>query len=184
MIRGATGSGKTTLAHGLAEVLHLPVIEMDAIRHTNGWDSVPWNEFRAKIAELLSLNREGWICEGNYSLVSDLLLAEAESIIWLHIPWRVSFWRLFKRTVRRAWTREPLYHENGPTESWRLTFTSRRSILWWSIGHHQEHVRNTRRLLQTGLPPQVTACVLKSEQDVRAFLEAVREGTASHSRAS
>ena len=176
VIHGATGSGKTTLSTRLGEILGVPVIELDAIRHASGWDSVGWDEMRAILAERLDAAPDGWVCEGNYGPVRDIYTATADTVVWLHLPWRVSFWRLFWRTVSRAWSKEPLYHECGPTESWRLTFTSRKSILWWSISNHRNHIRSTRQRL-ADFPGRARVFVLDSTREVDDFVKAVASGT-------
>jgi adenylate kinase family enzyme len=172
VIHGATGSGKTTLSGHLGELLGVPVIQLDAIRHHRGWDSVAWDEMRALLTERLDASTDGWVCDGNYSQVRDIYISRADSLVWLHLPWRVSFWRLLWRTINRAWSKEPLYHQDGPRESWRLTFTSRKSILWWSISNHRNHVRNTRQRLADFADPS-RVFVLHSRREVDAFLYAV-----------
>src|ERR1051325_2763837 len=134
---GATGAGKTTLARRIAAAKGLVAIEMDGIRHERGWDSTPWEEFADRVVAALDAASVGWVCEGNYSRIAPIPLARADTIIWLHLPWRVSFWRLLGRTISRAWTKELLYNSDGPRESWRLSFLSPNSILWWSIHHHR-----------------------------------------------
>jgi hypothetical protein len=90
-------------------------------------------------------------------------------LIWLNLPWRVSFRRLLKRTVARAWRKQPAYEPNGPCESWRMTFLTRRSILWWSISHHRAHVRLTRERI-AALPPHVRVYEVGSAREVEALL--------------
>src|SRR5438132_1453996 len=92
VIYGATGSGKTTLARKLSGLLDLPVIELDAIRHERGWDSTPWEEFLERVEAAMSRHVDGWVCEGNYSRIAEAILSKADTIVWLHLPWRVSFW--------------------------------------------------------------------------------------------
>ncbi len=98
----------------------------------------------------------------------DVYLSRADTMIWLNLPWRVSFWRLFQRTVARAWDQKPLYNTDGPTESWRLSFFDRRSILWWSIKTHRP-VKRSRRERIAALPPHVRVHELRSAGEVAAF---------------
>src|SRR4051812_47301605 len=140
VVYGATGSGKTTLSRRLGSILGLPVIELDAIRHDGDWDATDWDEMRARLEALVARYTDGWVAEGNYSRVRDVTLSRADTLISLDLPWRTSFWRLLKRTLRRSWTKEPVYAAHGPRESWRNTF-SRRSILLWSITNHQHRKR-------------------------------------------
>lgn len=173
VVWGATGSGKTTLARDLGEALGLPVVQLDAIRHRNGWDSTDWPEFRAELTETLDRYTDGWVLEGSYSRIMDVYLARLDTMVWLHLPWRVSFWRLLRRTVARAWDQAPLYNPNGPTESWRLSFFDRRSILWWSISTHRTSNRNRGERI-AALPGHVRVHELRSAGEVREFREGVR----------
>lgn len=143
VIQGATGSGKTTLARRLGEALGVGVLQLDSIRHEHGWDSVPWDEMRERMEAFVAAHPEGWVSEGNYSRVNDVTLSRADTLISLDVPWRVSFVRLFKRTVARAIDQRPLYNDEGPHESWRASFFSRQSILLWSITNHQKRKRRT-----------------------------------------
>jgi adenylate kinase family enzyme len=170
-----TGSGKTTLARRLAEILRLPAIELDAIFWQPNWQATPAPEFKAKVQAALDAYPRGWVCDGTYhGRLGDLVLSQCDSAIWLHIPWRVSFWRLLKRTVSRAWSREPLW--NGNKESWRLSFLSRDSVLLWSISHHRAGIESMRRHL-AGLPPAVAVYDLRSSRDVEAFLKRVADSS-------
>ena len=168
VIWGVTGAGKTTLAYQLGETLGLPVVQLDAIRHRNGWDTVDWPEFRAELTETLESYTDGWVLEGSYSRIMDVYLSRADTMVWLNLPWRVSFWRLFRRTVARAWDQVPLYNPNGPTESWRLSFFDRRSILWWSISTHRKSSRQRQERIAE-LPSHVRVHTLRNARDVAAF---------------
>ncbi len=172
VIYGATGSGKTTLARELGASLGLGVIELDAIRHDRGWDSTPWDEFEARIVEALASHTEGWVCDGNYSRVAATVLAEADTLIWLRLPWRVSFWRLLRRTLWRARSGEPLYNADGPRETWRGTFLSKSSILWWSIHHHRALQRGVRRRIDR-FDTSVRVIELRSAREVEGLLREV-----------
>jgi adenylate kinase family enzyme len=171
VIWGATGSGKTTLAGELGRRLGLGVVDLDAIRHADGWDSTPWDEFREQLAARLDGLSEGWVTAGSYSAIMDAYLSRADTLIWLRLPWRVSFWRLLKRTFARAWDGDELYPGSPARESWRLAFFSRRSILLWSITHHRRGARSTRYRIDT-LPPDVRVYELRSADEVDALLGA------------
>jgi adenylate kinase family enzyme len=77
VVWGATGSGKTTVARRLGESLDLGVVELDAIRHANGWDSTGWDDFRAILTQRLDGFTDGWVCEGSYHQVMDIYLSRA-----------------------------------------------------------------------------------------------------------
>ncbi len=138
-VYGPSGSGKSTLARQIGAALGLPVVELDALFHQPGWVPTPEDEFRAKVAGALDAYRDGWVCDGNYHMVRDLVLARADAVVWLKLPFRVVYPRLVWRTVSRAWKKQELWNTNR--ESWRLSFASKESILLWGITHWRAHFR-------------------------------------------
>ncbi|MBC8068435.1 MAG: hypothetical protein IAG13_08885 [Deltaproteobacteria bacterium] len=147
VVFGVTGSGKSTLARRLGAALGVPMVELDAIRHGKGWDTTPYDVMRDQVAAMLDAAEDGWICEGNYSRVRDIPLSRADTVVWLRLPWRVSFARLLRRTIGRALSDEPLYGPEGPRESLRKAFLSKESILWWSMSHHRKGIAGIERTL-------------------------------------
>lgn len=173
VVWGVTGSGKTTLARNLSEALGLKRIELDAIFWQPGWVETPLDGFRAKLQVAIHDAPDGWVLDGSYSRVSDIYLSHADTLLWLHLPWRTSFRRVFWRTVSRAWTREPLYYEGGPQESWRLSFFDSKSILWWSIRQHRTATK-ARRERFDALSPHIRRYELRSAREVEQLLEIVQ----------
>ena len=53
-VYGPTGSGKTTVAHAIGEILDLPVIELDALFHRPNWQPTPDEEFRSMVQAALN----------------------------------------------------------------------------------------------------------------------------------
>ena len=169
-IRGATGSGKTTLGHTLGQRFGLPVVEMDAIYWLPNWQVKPLDQFRTDVKAALDACPQGWICVGNYSQVQDVVLSQADTVLWLRLPFRVSFWRLCKRTVTRAWTRQLLWEGNPNRESWRQSFFSRDSILLYAITSRKRHVENTLRILNM-TPHHAAVIELESPRAVQCLLQ-------------
>jgi len=167
MVAGVTGSGKTTLSRRLGEALGVPAIELDALFHQPGWQPTPDAEFQAKVLAALDRCPDGWVTDGNYGTVRDLLLPRADTFVWLRLPFRVSYWRMFRRTMRRSWRNEELW--NGNRESFRQAFLSRDSLLLWGLTHWQAHHRNVRRALAT-IPHQAEVIELRSDAEVEAFV--------------
>ena len=175
-IRGPTGSGKSTLGHTLGRRFGLPVVELDAIYWLPNWQVKPLEQFRIDVKTALEACPQGWICVGNYRHVQDLVLAQADTVLWLRFPFRVSFWRLLKRTVARAWTQQPLWEGNPNRESWRQSFLSRDSILLYAITSRKMYVENTLRILGT-TPHHAAVIELRSARAVRRLLQGL-----SHSK--
>ena len=86
---GPSGSGKTTLGAQLGAALGLPYVELDAIFHAAAnWVDLPREEFRAKVTDLLNRNSAGWVIDGNYAHVRDLVLSRADTAVWLRLPFQ------------------------------------------------------------------------------------------------
>lgn len=170
MIFGATGSGKTTLGRRLGAALGVPVIELDSLYHQPNWQPTPDDAFRRNVLAAIDRAADGWVTDGNYRVIREILLPRADTVLWLRLPWRVSYWRMCKRTVRRAWTKEELWNTNR--ESWRLSFLSRDSLLLWGIHHWRAHHRNVRHDLAT-IPHQADVIELRSDADVDTFVAAL-----------
>lgn len=126
---GTSGAGKTTLARAIASVLEVPHVELDGLHWGADWTEKPESELRASLD--LATSQETWVCDGNYGMVRDLIWPRADTLVWLDYSFVRVFAQAFRRTVRRAWRREELF--SGNRESWRQSFASRDSILWWVI---------------------------------------------------
>ncbi len=169
-VYGPSGSGKTTIGRKLGEQLGLPVIELDAIHHLPNWQERPLDEFRTIVTARLDGYQDGWVCDGNYGGVRELVLARADTVVWLRLPFHVVYWRLVSRTLVRSLRREELW--NGNRESFRMAFFSRESILLWGITHWRAHRRNMEHSLAS-LPHTDDVRILKSSRAVTEFLELV-----------
>jgi hypothetical protein len=60
-----------------------------------------------------------------------MVLDRIDTLIWLDLPRRVIWPRVFRRTFNRVWKQEELWH--GNRETWRNSFFSRESIIWWAM---------------------------------------------------
>lgn len=127
-IVGSTGSGKSALAEELSTRLKLPVIDLDSLYWQPNWVETPLELFRERVDQATAADR--WASAGNYSKVQDLVWSRATTVVWLDYSFAVCGWRLLRRTVRRAVTREELWG-TGNRESLRRSFASRDSILWY-----------------------------------------------------
>jgi adenylate kinase family enzyme len=120
IVASASGSGKTTLGRALADRLDVPFHELDALNHGAGWVEATPAELRARVEPLVAA--DDWVIDGSYrGKLGDLVLARADTVVWIDLPRRVWLPRLLCRTVRRAVLREELWNGNRETL---------RSVLW------------------------------------------------------
>jgi adenylate kinase family enzyme len=135
----------------------------------------PVEEFVANVHAALASCSGGWVIDGNYHTVRDPILAQADTVIWLRFPWRTSFWRVFKRTVTRAWRKDLLWGTNQ--ESWRLSFLDKNSLLLWSISHHRASIRSIALSLAE-VPHAAEVFVVRSSNDVEEVVARLVEARA------
>ena len=168
-VYGPSGSGKSTLSRALGQKLGLPVIELDAIFHSRpNWDDLSTEEFRAAVEARLREHPGGWVVDGNYSPVRDLILPSAGTVVWLRLPWRVVYPRLVKRTIRRVWTRELLWGVNREAGLGQI-FKPKESMLWAGIQLWRAHQHKTLQALAT-IPHSAIVIELRSPSAVRRFI--------------
>jgi len=170
VVYGPAGSGKTTVAASIAKSTGVPHIELDAVFWLPDWVSKPWEQFREDVSAVLARYPGGWVCDGNYSHVRDLVLPLADTVVWLRLPFPVVFWQLLRRTVSRSVKREMLWGNNY--ESLRLAFFSRDSLLLYVIRTWRRHQRLIKRDLEE-IPNQARVIELRSAGEIEALLTAL-----------
>ncbi|MDG4829261.1 topology modulation protein [Solwaraspora sp. WMMD1047] len=97
-IIGCGGSGKSTIARQLAQILDAPLTHLDAIFYDEQWNPLPQNEFAAKQEKLVAGER--WIIEGNYAGTLPIRLATADTVIFLDLPAATCLWGIAQRRRR------------------------------------------------------------------------------------
>jgi adenylate kinase family enzyme len=131
---GNSGSGKSTLGRALAARLGVPYVELDAVYHQQDWQPLPAAEFLSRVDAITTTG--GWVVDGNYSAVRDLVWARADTVVVIDLPRHVVMRQVIWRTVRRAAFRVELW--NGNRERWRNLFTldPRESVIVWAWHRH------------------------------------------------
>ena len=139
IVATASCSGKTTLGRELARRLEVPFVELDALHHGPNWTEATAAELRAKVEPVVA--GDAWVIDGGYwGKLGDLVLRNADLVVWLDLPVRVWLPRLVRRTLGRVVRREELW--NGNRESVRNVFFSRDSLIWYALGNHRRHRRD------------------------------------------
>ncbi|RYG47945.1 toxin [bacterium] len=128
VIRGCTGSGKSTLSSQVGAKLGIPSFDLDDFYHLPDWQQRPREEMRANVRE--ALGAEAWALAGNYSYCDDLVLPRITHLVWLDYSRSFTFLRLLRRTARRVVTGEPCCNGNRELLGKSL---SRNGILYWHI---------------------------------------------------
>ena len=138
---GSTGSGKTTMAKKLAQLLDIPRVELDAYRWDPHWTEAPDDVFRLRVAE--AVKGTAWVVDGNYSITRDLIWPRVDTVVWLDYSFSLVFLRLTRRIFRRAISKEKLW--NGNVKNGWEHFFSKDSLYIWLV---RTHWRRRRQLVQ------------------------------------
>ena len=166
MIGSSSGSGKTTFGRELARRLDVPFVELDALNHGPNWTEATPEELRAKVEPLVA--RDAWVIDGGYmGKLGDLVVARADTVVWLDLPIRVWFPRLLARTLRRILGRETLWNDNR--ESIRSAFWGRDSLFGFALRMHFRRRRTYPERLAA-----YNVVRLRTPADVERFLAGAR----------
>lgn len=169
---GCSGSGKSTVARGLAAALGVPHLELDALRHQAGWQELPDDEFAARAEAFVAGDR--WIVDGNYSQVRDTVVwPRADTIVWLDLPRRTVMRQIIWRSLRRAATREVLW--NGNREPWRglVAWDPDKSVIRWSWTSYARVQAHYRAAMAGPGWAAARFVRLRSRTEIRAFVASV-----------
>lgn len=175
---GVTGSGKTTMAGNLARALDISHIELDALHWGAGWTEVPWDVFRNELVK--ALKSPGWVTDGNYSQVRDIIWKEADTIVWLDYSFFTCLWRLTRRTVRRVASKEELWNSNR--ESFRIQFLSKDSLFLWQINTYPRRRREYSLLLAQPEFSHLKLIRLRTPRQADAWLASIDAARAPSGR--
>jgi adenylate kinase family enzyme len=167
---GTSGCGKTTFARHLSQILGCEHVELDAIHWQPNWTELPRDQFQARVAQAVS--QERWVIDGNYSSVRDLVWERATQVIWLNYSFLTVFTRVFSRTMNRMVTQQELF--NGCRESFRMTFLSRESILWWMISTYGTRRKKYRALFQQTDRSHLAMIELRNPRQADRFLASLQ----------
>ena len=170
-VKGISGSGKTTFGRELAARLGVPYLELDAVHHIGpNWTEASTEELQEAVRDFLARAPDGWVIDGNYeSELGDLVVAQADLIVWLDPPLRVALRRLWRRTIHRIRADVELW--GGNRETWRGAFFGLESLFVWTLRSWVRHRRTWPRRFAED--PRVVR--LRSDAEARRWLERQEE---------
>lgn len=165
-IAGVSGSGKSTLARQLASALDLPYTEIDGLHWGPDWTPRP--SFADEVRGLVAHDR--WITEWQYRRVRPLIIERATVLLWLDPPFRVTLWRVIRRTVRRRVRREVLWNGNLEPGLRHAVFHPEGIIRWAAMTRHKYRALIAQTLDER---PGLTVIRLRTPRETRALLAAL-----------
>jgi adenylate kinase family enzyme len=154
----------------------MPRTELDAIYHQPGWKPLAVENFRARVDSVTE--GEAWVVDGNYSAVSDIVWAKADTVVWFDLPFPTVMARTIGRTLRRTVTRQELWNGNREPLSNLWSFDPEKSIIAWTATRHGVY---RKRYSQAERDPRWAALRfvrLRSQADADRFVAGVRAAAA------
>ncbi|MEW2329413.1 topology modulation protein [Micromonospora chersina] len=162
-IIGCGGSGKSTIARQLAQILDAPLTHLDAVYYDEQWRPLPQDEFAAQQERFVAGER--WIIEGNYASTLPIRLAAADTVILLDLPAATCLWGI---TQRRWRYRGGQHHQDGVYD--RITWHFVRYIL----GYRRKMRPRVQNLVREH-GPHVRLLTLNSHRQANQLINRVRD---------
>lgn len=166
---GTSGSGKSTFSRKLAQVLNVPHIEMDKIFWQPNWQESSNEKFFKDLEN--ALNHEKWVLDGNYTRSIPIKWKNVETIIWLDYSFTRTIFQAVKRALQRSISQEEFWEGTGNTESFRRSFFSKDSIIWWSITTYSKVKEKYQNYLDDPNYSHIQFIRLKNHKESEAFLK-------------
>lgn len=168
-IFGTSGAGKTTLALRISEKVDLCHIEVDGIFHQANWTPLDEVTFLQRIEEKTQVPR--WVTDGNYSTVRPLILARADTVVWLDYARGITIRRVVQRSLKRALLRQELWNGNREALSNLFRLDPEVSIICWSWTSHAAVQATMGELLNSGALRHTTVLRFRHPKETNAWLQ-------------
>ncbi|MFW9931231.1 MAG: AAA family ATPase [Candidatus Thorarchaeota archaeon] len=163
LILGPSGSGKSTLCERLGKKLNLPIIHLDRYYWNPGWQETPPDEWTQKIRDLIS--GDCWVMDGNYKSTLAMRSRAADSIIFIDMPRRTSYLRVFLRFLKFRGRPRPDLTEGCPEKIDRDFL----EWIWYYPMTHRPVILGLLRKLES----TKSVIILKGQNEIERFVSSL-----------
>jgi adenylate kinase family enzyme len=168
IVIGTTGSGKSTLAKALVKKINAPYIQLDQLFWKPNWERTDDEEFLKELED--SIKQSRWIVDGNYTRTRHITWKEADTIIWVDLPFWLTFYQNLTRTIKRSALKKEIWKGTGNRESFRRMF-SKDSILIWLLKTYSKNIEKYESALEDPEYSHINFIRLKSRKEVDLFIK-------------
>ena len=170
---GNSGSGKSTCAKKIAEILGVPYIELDAIHHLEQWEPIAPEKFHNLLVDITA--QPGWVIDGNYRAVVQCgpVWEQADTVVWLDFPRRVVMKQIIFRSMRRFFFRQELWNGNRETLRNLLSWDPQKSVIRWAWTQHNEYQSRYTAAMNSAAYDHITFVHLTSRVQLRTWLNKI-----------
>lgn len=142
---GISGSGKTTFATRLAEETQISHHELDLMNWRSNWyDRSKLDTEAFKQDVIAAVAGDNWVIAGGYRLVRPIIFSNAKTVVWIDLPFYLTLYQVFKRSLKRAVDKAPIL--NGNRENFARWF-SKGHPLYFVLFKFKKKRRDFERLL-------------------------------------
>lgn len=164
LVIGSGGAGKSTFARELGGILDLPVVHLDALYWSAGWQKPSPEGWRATVSREIA--RPRWVMDGNFGGTFPQRLERCDTVVLLDLPRLVCLWRVIKRHARyRGATRPDMAADCPERLEWEF-------IRWIWNYPSKSRPEKLEQMAATG--PDQRVVILSSTREVRRFLDETR----------
>lgn len=158
-ICGYSGSGKSTLARALGKKFNVPVLHLDSVNWYGDWQYRSDEEKTEIVNNFLSEN-DGWVIDGNYTVVSPARFFDCDLFILL----------LFNRfyCFKKCWLRYKKY-KGRPRPDLPCGEKFDFEFAWWIL--HEGRTRKRRNKFRQLAANAKSALVFKSRRAFKKWLK-------------
>jgi hypothetical protein len=128
--------------------------------------------FRSRVAAVVA--GDGWVVDGGYSDVRDLVWARADTVVWLDYPLALTLSRLLRRIVARIRDGTELWPGTGNRETIRNQLFTRDPLVWFAIRTHRGRRRRIAAMLALSEHAHIAVHRFTRPTDADRWLEAQR----------
>lgn len=164
LILGPSGSGKSTVCERIGKILGIPIVHLDKYYWNPNWVDTPKDEWKIKVKRLIQ--PESWAMDGNYTSTLKMRADAADTLIFLDMTRRLSYFRVITRYLKNRGKTRPDVTEGCPEKIdldfikwiWDYPTTRKPKIL-----NFLEKMRSTKNVY-----------ILKNQREIENFLETLK----------
>lgn len=162
---GYAGAGKSTLARTLGKHYQIPILHLDCVQFTPGWEERDRAEAHRMVHDFME--NQAWVIDGTYSKFEyERRLKEADQIIFLNFSRLCCLFRACKRYFSfRGGNRPDM--ADGCNEKMDLEF------VWWLLWKGRTRQRREKFHRTVNTYPEKTI-VLKNQKELDRFLRELK----------
>lgn len=147
LVLGVSASGKSTFARKLSERKNLPLVHVDALMWTPGWQYIGDEATMSKLQEVGM--KEEWIIEGYIEkAVRPFLFERADTIIYLDYPRIVATVRYLKRCFKHHKNPRPELEGSPDKFDWEFMKLVWRKGESWSVNKFLAQMPSQDKLIK------------------------------------